>query len=188
MAALTGRAKVRAATGDVTAAIGDYRSAVGRQPQPQFLVQFGELLEADGQSQAAEEQYEVVRAIQQLFAAAGQDVDTELAVFEADHGDPAAAVASAERAYRARPDAIFTQDAAVTHRAEAGLRARGTRRHDAAGDGTSVMALSGHTSPASSGVRKEHGAAADRTAGRARACPLPPALGQLTTTANRRTP
>lgn len=61
--------------------------------------------------QATEEQYAVVRAIQQLYAASGQDLDTELALCEADHGTASTAVASAERAYRKRPDAVLTQDA-----------------------------------------------------------------------------
>lgn len=109
--ARAGIAKTMAATGDVAGAIEQYEQVVVRLPQPEFLVQYGELLEATGQTKAAEEQYGVVRAMQQLYAANGQDVDTELAVFEADHGMPAEALASAERAYRTRPDAIFTQDA-----------------------------------------------------------------------------
>jgi tetratricopeptide (TPR) repeat protein len=109
--ARAGLAKVLAASGDVEAAVREYDQVVSQQPQPEFLVQYGELLEASGDSAAAQEQYDVVRATQQLFAANGQDVDTELAVFEADHGTAEAALVSAERAYRARPDAIFTQDA-----------------------------------------------------------------------------
>lgn len=109
--ALGGRARVRAAQGDLTGAVADYRTAVARLPSPQLLVELGELLEASGDPAGAEEQYAVVRATQQLYAASGQDVDTELALFEADHGTAEAAVASAERAYRKRPDAVLTQDA-----------------------------------------------------------------------------
>ncbi len=109
--AIAGRAKVRAAQGDVPGALADYRTAVGRLPQPQLLVELGELLEATGDAAGAQEQYAVVRATQRLYAESGQDVDTELALFEADHGTPEAAVSSAERAYRKRPDAILTQDA-----------------------------------------------------------------------------
>ena len=108
---VAGRAKVLAASGDVDAAVQDYRRVVERFPLPEFLVAFGELLESEGRTAEAEEQYAVVRATQQLYAANGQDVDTELALFEADHGTPAAAVASAERAYAKRPDAVLTQDA-----------------------------------------------------------------------------
>ena len=108
---VAGRAKVLAATGDPTAAAAEYRRVVERLPLPEYLVAYGELLEATGQKDAAEEQYAVLRATQRLYAANGQDVDTELAVFEADHGTPAAAVASAKKAYAKRPNAIFTQDA-----------------------------------------------------------------------------
>lgn len=109
--ALAGRAKVLAASGDRTAALADYREAVQRLPQASIAVELGELLQADGQEKAAQQQYDVVRATQRLFAAAGADVDQELALFEADHGTPAAAVRYAEAAYRSRPKAIFVQDA-----------------------------------------------------------------------------
>ncbi len=111
LAAVGGRAKVSAASGDVEAAGVDYRRVVEQLPAPEFLVAYGELLESTGQTDAAQEQYAVVRATQQLFAANGQDVDTELALFEADHGTPSAAVASAEKAYAKRPLAVLTQDA-----------------------------------------------------------------------------
>lgn len=106
-----GKAKVLAAQGRTEQAIEGYAGVVQRLPLPEFLVAYGELLEASGRTEQAQEQYDVVRAVQQLYAANGQDVDTELAVFEADHGAPAAAVASARKAYAKRPQAIFTQDA-----------------------------------------------------------------------------
>ena len=108
---LAGRARAKAARGDVEGALADYRAAVARQPQPGTLVELGELLEANGRTDEAEQQYAVVRATQQLYAASGQVVDAELALFEADHGDPAAAVRLAERAHTARPDSIIAQDA-----------------------------------------------------------------------------
>jgi len=108
---LAGRAKVTAAEGDAVAAAADYRRLVERLPAPEHLVAFGELLEATGAPQDAEEQYAVVRATQQLYAANGQDVDAELALFEADHGDPATAVQLAARAYASRPDSVHVQDA-----------------------------------------------------------------------------
>ncbi|MBW3640102.1 MAG: tetratricopeptide repeat protein, partial [Actinobacteria bacterium] len=111
LAAVAGRAKVAAASGDPQAAERDYQRVVQQLPSPEFLVAYGELLESTGQSDAAQEQYAVVRATQRLYAANGQDVDTELALFEADHGTPAAAVASAEKAYATRPLAVLTQDA-----------------------------------------------------------------------------
>jgi tetratricopeptide (TPR) repeat protein len=111
LALSAGRAKVLAARGDVPAALAELQAVVERLPAAEFLIAYGELLEANGQQQAAQEQYDVVRATQALYAANGQDVDTELALFEADHGTPADAVAAAEKAYAKRPDSILTQDA-----------------------------------------------------------------------------
>jgi tetratricopeptide (TPR) repeat protein len=106
-----GRAKVLAASGDVQAALEQYGRVVERLPAPEHLVAFGELLESTGRTADAEEQYAVVRAVQQLYTASGQDVDTELALFEADHGDPQAALGSAAKAYAKRGQAVLTQDA-----------------------------------------------------------------------------
>lgn len=107
----SGRAKVLAANGDVDAAIAEYDQVVADLPLPEYVVAYGELLQATGQQAAAQEQYDTVRLIQKLFAANGQDVDTELAVFEADHGSPATALANARKALAKRPNGIFTQDA-----------------------------------------------------------------------------
>lgn len=109
--AAAGRAQVLAAEGDATAALAALRDLVERLPAPELLIAYGELLEATGQAAQAQEQYAVVRATQALFAANGQDVDTELALFEADHGTPAAAVAAAAKAYATRPRSVVSQDA-----------------------------------------------------------------------------
>lgn len=109
--ALTGQAKALAASGDVTAALSLYREAVQSQPQPAYVIELGELLQASGQRPAAREQYAVVRATEQLFAAQGANVDLELALFEADHGTPAEALRYARSAFRVRPDAVLVGDA-----------------------------------------------------------------------------
>ncbi len=106
-----GLAKVLAAEGETDLALSQLQELVQELPAPELLVQYGELLEATGDVDGAQEQYDVVRATQQLYAANGQDVDTELALFEADHGDPQEAVAFAQKAYAKRPTSIFTQDA-----------------------------------------------------------------------------
>ena len=108
---LAGRAKVLAARDETAAAEQEYAAVVARLPLPEHLLAYGELLEATGKTEQAQEQYAVLRATQQLYAANGQDVDTELALFEADHGAPADAVARASAAYAKRPQAVFTQDA-----------------------------------------------------------------------------
>ena len=109
--AIAGRARTLAAMGQIPAALAGYRDAVQRQPQPAYVVALAELLESDGQHAAATNEYLVVRATEQLFAAQGANVDLELALFEADHGTAAEALRYAASAYAARPASIFVQDA-----------------------------------------------------------------------------
>lgn len=106
-----GAARVLAARGDTAAALAQYGEAVKLSPQVGALVEYGELLEASGDEDAANLQYEVVRATQQLLDDAGVDVDSELAIFEADHGDPALAVRFAQQAHTSRPQSIVAQEA-----------------------------------------------------------------------------
>ena len=107
--ALAGLARVRAAGGDVAGAIAEYKRLVARLPLPEFAITLGRLYEADGQPDAAAAQYGLVRTIQQLNAEAGMDVDLELALFEADHGDPTVALRTAEAAYARRPS-LYAED------------------------------------------------------------------------------
>ncbi|MFD0262612.1 tetratricopeptide repeat protein [Kitasatospora indigofera] len=91
--ALAGRARAEAALGDPDAAVRDYTAAVARVPLPQYLLELGELQESLGHRTAAEEQYRLLTAEQQLAAANGVLDDLTLGRFQADHGDPAQAVA-----------------------------------------------------------------------------------------------
>lgn len=111
LSAVVARAELLAASGDPTAALAELRDAVEQAPLPEFLIVYGELLEATGQVSQAREQYTAARAMFGQFAAGGEDVDTELALFEAEHGTPEAAVAAGERAYALRPLSVVTQDA-----------------------------------------------------------------------------
>jgi tetratricopeptide (TPR) repeat protein len=105
--ALAGLARGTAARGNLEGAIAGYAPLVERLPLPEFAIALGELEEAAGRRADAERNYDLVRAIQQLNADAGVKVDLELALFEANHGDPAAAVAKARDAYVAP----FSQEA-----------------------------------------------------------------------------
>ncbi|OHV34872.1 MULTISPECIES: tetratricopeptide repeat protein [Pseudofrankia] len=107
---LAGRARVAAARGQTDAALADYRAAVGRSPQPALVIEYGELLESLGRLPEAQEQYTLARATAALFRAQGVDVDVELALFEADHGDPAAALAALTPA-QPRRAGVFVDDA-----------------------------------------------------------------------------
>ncbi|MEZ4511329.1 MAG: tetratricopeptide repeat protein [Chloroflexota bacterium] len=108
--AQAGLARVQAAQGNVAGAIETFEQLVGRLPLPEFAITLGELYLATDQPEKAQAQFDLVHLIQQLNADAGMDVDLELALFEANHGDPAQAVRLATAAYDRRPS-IYAADA-----------------------------------------------------------------------------
>jgi len=110
LTALAGRARIAAAQGRTARAIADYERVVAQQPLPQYLTEYGELLEALGRRDSAEEQYAVVRAAAALARENGVGTDLEIALFEADHGDAAAALRAA-RAEWARRHSVHVADA-----------------------------------------------------------------------------
>jgi tetratricopeptide (TPR) repeat protein len=87
-----GLARVAWARGDLAGAIRQFTDVVERYPSPEYVVALGDLLTAAGRSDEAADQYATVRVEERLFAAAGVDVDLELALFDADHGNPSRAV------------------------------------------------------------------------------------------------
>lgn len=97
-----GRAKVLAAQGKRTEAIAAYRTLVARLPLSTYVAELGDLLAAGGDKAGAEQQFALVRAEQQLLARSGVSTDLELALFNADHGAPAPALAGARKAYATR--------------------------------------------------------------------------------------
>lgn len=103
--ALNGLATVRAFQGDFDEAIELQQQAVDAIPLPEFVIALGELQEAAGRAEDAQRTYQLVEAIQQLFQANGVNVDLDLALFQANHGDdPKAAVELARRAYGREPN------------------------------------------------------------------------------------
>jgi tetratricopeptide (TPR) repeat protein len=107
--ALAGLARVEAAEGHYDAAIALYQRAIDRIPLPEFVIGLGETLQVAGKAREASDEYALVGAIQQLFAANGVRTDMEMAAFFADHGDSVQAVALARQAYAERPT-IFGAD------------------------------------------------------------------------------
>jgi tetratricopeptide (TPR) repeat protein len=102
--AMAGLGHVRAAQGKLDEAIGFYQGAIARMPLPEFVIALGDTQQAAGRTAEAAKQYELVRAMQQLFKANGVDTDLELALFDADRGqDPAGTLALARSAYTRRP-------------------------------------------------------------------------------------
>jgi len=101
-ASLAGQAKAEAALGQLGRALVDYRAVVSAVPQPQYVLELGELEQAQHNPDAAR-QYTLFRTEEQLFTANGVTLDTEPTLFEADHGDPAAALRYAAAGWRVRP-------------------------------------------------------------------------------------
>jgi tetratricopeptide (TPR) repeat protein len=101
--ALAGLARVRAARGDVDGAVELLQGATDVVPAPELLITLGELQEAAGRTTDARTTYDLVRDIESLFAANGVVVDLDLALFEADHGDPSRAVELARQAWTDTP-------------------------------------------------------------------------------------
>ncbi len=107
---LAGIAKVSYARGNIDRAIADYTQAVQRFPSPEYVIALGDLYASRGMDEKATRQYELVRVEARLFAANGVDTNLELALFEADHGEPLAALRSA-RAEWERRHSIHVADA-----------------------------------------------------------------------------
>ncbi|HVL98949.1 MAG TPA: tetratricopeptide repeat protein [Egibacteraceae bacterium] len=111
VAAEVGLARVEAARGDTGAAIERLTAVVDRFPQPDAVILLGDLHARAGDHELAREQHALARVIARLQEDAGQNVDLELALFEADRGeDPERALELARRAYDARPANVYAAD------------------------------------------------------------------------------
>ncbi len=97
-----GQARVAAARGDVNQALAAYAAVVDARPLPEHFVEYGEYLEFLGRDGEAAQQFALVETVRQLFAANGVTDDLSSALFAADHGDPATAVASAQTEFERR--------------------------------------------------------------------------------------
>lgn len=107
-----GRARVLAAGWDVDGATSVVEDVVDRFPSPAALTLLAELQHVAGDTEGEANTVDLVRLTSQLQAEAGQIVDLELALFEADVADdPDRAVALARESYEARPDNVFAADA-----------------------------------------------------------------------------
>jgi tetratricopeptide (TPR) repeat protein len=102
-AAIAGLARVEAAHADYAPAIQRLRELVRRLPLPEYVTALGDTERAAGMSAAAQRDYQLVGAETRLLQANGVNTDAELALFEADHGDPSQAVELAARAWAVAP-------------------------------------------------------------------------------------
>jgi tetratricopeptide (TPR) repeat protein len=101
--AAAGLARVEAAEGRTGAAIRRYRDVVARLPLPEYVVALGETELAAGRGVQARRDLGLVAAEERLLQANGVNTDVDLALFEANHGSPARALALARRAWSGAP-------------------------------------------------------------------------------------
>ena len=102
--ALAGLGRVRAAQGKTDEAIKLLTEATNAMPMPEFVITLGDIYQANGQTDTAQQQYNLVSAIEQLHTANGVDMDMEIALFNADQNrDLVATVERARHAYANRP-------------------------------------------------------------------------------------
>jgi tetratricopeptide (TPR) repeat protein len=109
-ALLLGRARVLAARGEVGPAVQTFQAVVNASPLPEHLVEFGAYLESQGRTDEAEQQFALVETVRALFEASGASDDLTMALFAADHGDPAEALAAAQAEFDRRQN-IDSHDA-----------------------------------------------------------------------------
>jgi tetratricopeptide (TPR) repeat protein len=118
--ALAGLGRLRAAQKRFPEAIALYQEAVQAYPLPDIVIALGDVYATAGDNTKANRTYDLARAEQRLYVANGVDLDAELALFEIDHGgDIAAALSSAEKALKDRPN-VATDDVVAWARFRAG--------------------------------------------------------------------
>lgn len=118
--AIASLGRVRAARGDLSGAIKQYKNAVLRLPDPTFVAALGDLYKLAGQEKEAAAQYALVEQIGHLSAVSGVLYNRQVALFYADHDLKAeSAYANAKREYAVRRD-IYGADAVAWTALKAG--------------------------------------------------------------------
>jgi tetratricopeptide (TPR) repeat protein len=121
-----GLARVEASRAQLGVAIRRYRSIVGRLPLPEHVIALGEAELAAGRVAGARRNFALIAVEQRLQERSGVNTDTELALFEADHGNPGEAVALGRRAWANGPS-VRSADALGWALTRAGRPAEGLR-------------------------------------------------------------
>jgi tetratricopeptide (TPR) repeat protein len=102
--ALAGRARVQAANKNFAEAMALYTQVVQVMPSSEYVIALGDIYRVSGQTEKAEQQYALVRAMEQLDKANGVDTDLEMALFDADHDhNLSEALGRARQAFEHRP-------------------------------------------------------------------------------------
>ncbi|MVO84773.1 tetratricopeptide repeat protein [Streptomyces sp. p1417] len=90
--ALAGKGRALAALGRTSEALRAYQGALARQPAPEYALELGELYEFLKLRPAARAQYDLLRTRVKQAGLGGVNDERVLGRYEADHGDPEAAV------------------------------------------------------------------------------------------------
>jgi tetratricopeptide (TPR) repeat protein len=98
-----GLAAIEAGRGDFEGALAHQRAVLDTVPAPDHAILLGETEQAAGNLEAAEDAFAAADAAFERLDAYGVRIATELAIFEADHGSSAKAIAAGHRAWRATP-------------------------------------------------------------------------------------
>lgn len=102
--ATAGLARVRAAQTRYDEAVALYTTATQRMPLPEYVIALGDVYTELGQTEQAQQQYQLVQAMDALLADNGVNTDLETALFFADHDlDLPASLTKARAAYAVRP-------------------------------------------------------------------------------------
>jgi tetratricopeptide (TPR) repeat protein len=101
--ALDGLADVEMAKGRERAALARWRELSAAVPSPHYAGDVVELSQLHGTPAETARAIERVGSLDRALEEAGANIDTESAVFEADYGSPAEAIAMARRAYAEAP-------------------------------------------------------------------------------------
>ncbi|MBM7056972.1 tetratricopeptide repeat protein [Streptomyces durocortorensis] len=110
-ASLAGKARALAALDRTDEALAAYQSALEKLPRPQYALELGELYESLGLDGDARTQYAKLREMVAAAKEDGVDESLVLARFEADHGDPAAAVELLRAQWRGQHRSAAVADA-----------------------------------------------------------------------------
>ena len=97
-----GAAKVAAARGQLSTALTAYADLTSRSPSPTYLVEYAELLRSAGKTRQATDQLALADAADKLFAANGGTDDLSAFALALDRGQPALALAAAQREWKRR--------------------------------------------------------------------------------------
>ena len=100
---IAGQARLAVGAGRLDEAISLFQRAADIVPLPEYVIALGDAQSAAGRTTDASNSYATAMAEIQLFQATGVVVDLDLALFDADHGDPVQALAFALTAYKATP-------------------------------------------------------------------------------------